>query len=534
MRKERQEDLGMIVRGRENTILSNIFRSTGVVIGITVFIKIFGFVEKLILAYYFGTGYVLDSYLVAFSVPLMLFVMVREIIEPSFLPTFMGVLHDEGEKQGWRLASNAALSLAGVILAPQLVGVLAPGFDGQKRELTTRLVRILMPSSLFLGMSALTYITLNAYKRFAVPALGDVFFKIMPIAVFVLLYRFFGITGLAAGVIAGAAARLSVHCAGLREKIRMFRFRMETTYPPVRRMSRLMGPLILGIIFSQLSLLIDNAFASTLAPGSISALSFAKKLAEMPIIIIPYALGIVLFPYFSELAIAKNHGRLIGMLLHAIKMLIVVFVPVAVIFIVLRVPLVRLLFERGEFNSYSTQVTSSALMYYSFGILFFAIEAVLVQFYFSTSDTRTPVIVGIICVCLNILFTYALIAHLKHNGIALALTVSKALKVMILYLLLMRRFRMGVYREPLILLCKALFAGIISGACMYGALALIGPRLRPCFMHDAVMVLSCTAIGAIVYVASGLMVRTKEYLIYWEYMRDRMPFSKGRHRAGAE
>lgn len=525
----------MILDRHKNIALSNIIRSTGIVVGITVFIKIFGFIEKLILAYYFGTGYVLDSYLIAFSVPLMLFIVVREIIEPSFLPTFMSVLHDEGEKQGWRLVSSAAtmlmvllvaLSLAGVILAPQLVGILAPGFDGSKRELTTRLVRILLPSSLFLGMSALTYITLNAYKRFALPALGDVFFKFMPIAVFVLLFRFSGITGLAIGGIVGAGARLAVHCAGLREKIRLLRFRVETNYPPVRQMSRLMGPLVLGIVFSQLSLLIDNMFASTLSAGSISALSFAKKLAEMPIIIIPYALGIVLFPYFSELAIAKNYDRLIGMLVHAIKMLIVVFVPIAAIFIVLRVPLVRLLFERGEFNSYSTQITSSALMYYSFGILSFAIEAVLVQFYFSTSDTRTPVIVGIVCVCMNILLTYALIAHLKHNGIALALTISKTLKVAILYLLLMRRFGIGKHRELLVFVCKALFAGIVSGFCIYGALLIMEPRLHPCFLDDTVIILSLTAIGAIVYVISGLIVRTKEYRIYWGQIRDRLPFLK--------
>jgi len=372
----------------------------------------------------------------------------------------------------------------------------------------------------------LTYITLNAYKRFALPALGDVFFKLIPIAFLVVLYRVSGITGLAIGVIGGAISRLAVHGVGLRDKIGMFAFRVEITNPHVRRMSHLMAPLAIGIAFSQLSLLIDNMFASTLAPGSISALSYAKKLAEMPIVIVPYALGIVLFPYFSELAIARDRDRSVRMLLQAVKMLLLVLVPIAVIFVVLRVPIVRLLFERGQFDSHSTQITSSAFMYYSFGLLSFAVEAILVQFFFSLSDTKTPVVVGIFCVCLNILLTYMLIGPLKHNGIALASTLSKTLKVGILYWLLKRRFEAGRFSEPLILAGKALIAGIVSGWCVHGMLVAIERRAHASSLNDALMVLSSAVIGAIVYVACGLLLRTKEYTTLWQYVKERPAPSK--------
>ena len=498
---------------------------------ITFVVKIFGFVEKLVLAYFFGTGYELDSYIVAFSVPFAIFIIIREIIEPSFLPTFMKIRNTSGEAESWRLYNITssiliilllAVIVAGLTAAPQLVQVIAPGFKGIQKEKTILLVRIMIPACIFLGLSTVSYITLNAYKRFALPASGDVFFKVVPMLALGLFHRVAGVTALALGVVAGAFSRLAIHGFGLRRKMRMLSFDLGVRYPPVRDMSKLMAPLVLGVAFSQLSLIIDNIFASMLETGSIAALSFARRLVEMPVVVLPYALGIVIFPFFTELAIAKNMERSSRMLVQTIKITMLVFVPLAIGMAVLRTPIVRLLFERGAFDAYSTHLTSSAVMYYAIGLVAFAVETVLVQFYFSTSDTRTPIFVGILCVLLNILLTFMLIKVMKHNGIAAALSISKTVKVAVLYLILKRRLGGDIFNEPVGLLAKTAVSGIFAGVSAYFSLVGLESFVEKSVAGDIAIILSSFSIGTIIFVASGLMMRVKEYRTYYGFVKSRI------------
>jgi putative peptidoglycan lipid II flippase len=515
----------------KNSPTKKIVRAAGIVTVIAVAVKLLGFIEKLVLAYFFGTGMEVDAYLIAFSIPFTVFILVREMIEPAFLPTFMACIENEGEKAGWKLFSvvfNVLLILlgvvtvAGIIGAPGLVSVFAPGFEGLKRTLTVQLTRAVMPAGLFLGLSALTYITLNSYKRFAVPAFGDLLFKGCIIGVLLIAFRILGIYGLALGMGIGALARLGTHAVGLWRKRRLSQASLDVRYPPVTQMGRLMLPLVAGIAFSQLSAIIDNMFASTLETGSVSALAYAKKLVEMPVVILPYAVGVVIFPFFTELAIAKDKEKLFEMFMHALKLMTLIFFPLAVGMIALRQPIVAVLFQRGAFDVHSCEITSSGLLYYSLGLVGFAVEVILVQFYFSMSDTKTPIAIGIGCVILNILITIILIRPLAHCGIALALSISKTVKIIILYGLLKRKYGNLRLGEPFYFFVKTAIAVAAMGitvAYMNSYLAVmdissLGGRLLG--------LLAATAAGILVFAAALWGMRLKEINIYWRYVRGRM------------
>jgi murein biosynthesis integral membrane protein MurJ len=496
---------------------------------ITVAVKFLGFGEKVVLAYYLGTGPEIDAYVIAFSVPFMIFIVVRELIEPAYLPTFMETIGREGEHSGGKLFSTvanalmvilAAVTVFGILFAPSLVSFLAPGFHDVKRELAVRFTRMIMPATLFLGVSTLTYITLNAYKRFAVPAIGDVAFKGIAIGVLVLSYGFIGVKGLIIGVVIGAAARLGVHTAGLWRKRSLYSPGIDFTHPAFKKMRRLMLPLVIGIAFSQLSLLIDNMFASTLETGSISSLSYAKKLVEMPIIVLPYALGIVIFPFFSELAISHEEKKLQAMLLQGLRLLAFLFIPMAVGMIVLRTSLVRVLFERGAFGGHSTYLTSSVLFYYALGLFSFAVEAVLVQFYFSIFDTKTPIVVGILCVVLNILLTVILIRPLGHRGIALALTVSKSIKVVMLYALLKKKMISFEGGGLFAFTAKVLCASICMGAAVFGIGTLASSRFPGGFLGRSLNLGALTVCGVVLYMLLLIVLRTDEVALYYRYARE--------------
>jgi murein biosynthesis integral membrane protein MurJ len=284
-------------------------------------------------------------------------------------------------------------------------------------------------------------------------------------------------------------------------------------------MQRLMLPLVIGIAFSQLSLIVGNIFASTLADGSISALSYSKKLVEMPIIVLPYALGVVIFPFFSELAISGEKESLLAMLMNTVKLLAFLFVPMAVGMIVLREPLVRLLFERGAFTSYSTHLTSVSLLYYALGLFSFAVEAVLVQFYFAMADTRTPVIVGVLCVLLNIMVTLVLISPLAHGGIALALTISKTVKVLALYGLLRQKLSSFRPSAPIGFLLRIVAAALIMGTVIRYCSGKLETVNQYGTLWETTILAGTILLGVSVFIAAAFAMRVREMKSYWEYLR---------------
>lgn len=223
----------------------------------------------------------------------------------------------------------------------------------------------------------------------------------------------------------------------LYKKISIKKIIVESEYK--NRIWQLTWPLLFGVSFSQISSLIDNVFASYLQVGAIAALSYAKKVVELPVIIFPYVISIVIFPYFAQLAIEKQKQKLKGLLVGSLKWIIIAFLPIAAFFFVFSTPIVEIMFQRGAFNADSTLLTSKPLMIYSLGMVFFAIETILVIFYYANGDTKTPVFVGIACVALNILLIWIFIKIMGYVGIALAYVIQKTVKNLILLYLVKQK-----------------------------------------------------------------------------------------------
>jgi len=415
---------------------------------ITIACKMLGFLEKQILAYFYGTGPEVEAYLIGLSVPMLLLVLAQEAVGPVFLPLFTESLRTKTSKRAWEFPSSVTtnlvlfFSLVIIVLwfcAPYLIRLLAPGFKDDRFILSVRLTRLMLPASVFLGVSTITYQTLNAYKRFAWPALGEVTFKFIIVLTLLILNPVVGVFAAGAGVCLASAGRVAVHLASLGKRSQYLRVMLGWRQPTTRKMGRMMLPLFVGIAFSQVDGVIDNMLASTLCQGSIAGLSYARKIVDLPILAIPYALGIVIFPYFSRLAAREDWAELAQLFRDALRWMILVVTPIAFLIAVARNPIVMLLFQRGEFDVLSTQLTASPLGFYALGMPAFAAEILIMQAYFSMKDTFTPILIGVACVLVNIVLTILLIRILGNGGIALALAFSKTLKVILLLALLRRR-----------------------------------------------------------------------------------------------
>jgi putative peptidoglycan lipid II flippase len=433
-------------------ISRKIIQATAVVTAIVLVVKALGFAEKILLAYFFGTGMQVDAYLVAYSIPFSAFVVLRAVVEPAFLPTFLRSLR-LSERDGWRLFSAVGSSLllflglatvVGVLLAAPLISLTAPGFAGQQRDLAVQLTRLAMPALLLLGLSTLTTAVLHARKRFALPALGEASYRAGPLLLlgfWVLGLSFAsGVQALALGVIAGAVAKLGIETFGLRQGMRRIRLTLDLAFGPLQTVGRLAAPLLLALSLSLfVGPLVENAFASKVGVGGVAALAYARKIVETLTTILPYTLGLVLLPFSAEMAAGQNNRALANTLSAAVRALILVFLPVTVGLVVLREPFVRFLFERGAFTAESTRLTSGPLLFYALALLPFSLEVIVVQFYFARQDTLTPVIADIVAFALNVALIPLLMAPYGLGGIALAAAIAKAVKVLALLLLFERR-----------------------------------------------------------------------------------------------
>ena len=425
--------------------VKGIVRATTIVTAIALVVKGLGFVEKILLAYFFGTGIQVDAYLVAYTIPFSAFIVLREVVEPAFLPTFVSTWR-ASDRDGWRLFSVigtvlllllGAATVAGILLAPGLISVAAPGFSGEQAELAVHLTRLVMPALLFLGLSTLTTAVLHAQKRFTLPALSVASFRAGPLILFLAVG---GVQGLALGVVLGALGKLAVEALGLGRYLRRVRMSLDLVFPPVRTVGRLAAPLLLALSLSLfIGPLVENAFASKIGVGGVSALAYARKIAETLTTILPYTLALVLLPFSAEMAARHDSQALARTLTGAVRALTLVFLPVTMGLMVLREPFVRLLFERGAFTAASTQLTAGPLFFYALALLPFALEVVVIQFYFARQDTLTPVIADILAFALNVLPISPLMGVFGLGGIALAVAVAKTLKVLALLVLFGRR-----------------------------------------------------------------------------------------------
>ncbi len=484
---------------------------------ISALLKVLGYAEKLILAYYYGTGPSVDVFLLVSGIVFSLFVLFRELIEPGFLNIFLKIRHKD-EDEAWRFFNTygrilfipvLAVFLAGIIFPGKVIDIFAPGFTADKRQLAIQLVQIAFPAVIFMSMSNLTAITLNGLKQFVLPAAGDIIFRMATLLFLIVLYPKYGILGAGIGLVAGAAGKLLLHLGALWRRVS---FKSSHTDPAhYKALWKLTWPLLLGMLFSQTNLLVDNMFASYMQDGTIAALAYAKKIAEMPVIVFPYVLSIVVFPYFSQFAVEQNTQRLTSLYHNTTGWIIFIFLPLAVLSFTFAHQLTSILLERGAFNAASTALTARPLAIYSLGMVSFALETIIVLVFFSVADTRTPIITGIICVVINILITILLIPHIGYLAIAVALVISKTLKISILSYLLRKRITTA-WQKVKPFLTKVLLATLVLAAYLIIARYLLQTRrLIPVLAGSKALFLFCSSTGIIVYLATCYFLRMKPY-----------------------
>jgi putative peptidoglycan lipid II flippase len=455
-----------------------IFRATGALMIIQVVMRGFGIIEKMIIGHFFSAVQS-DAYFAARRYAMSAFEFFDQALMHSFLPAFVQRMQEDGEERAWRLASTVinllmltviAITAVGILFAPQVLGVLMSSWftegdaaNAGDPQLLIQLFRILLVAMLFLCTSSLTYSLLNSYKQFALPASADMALK-GAVLIFALLFaKWWGPVALAAGFVVGAVAKISVHATGLRARLAHYRPVVDVKAPGFSQFLLLTVPLLIGDGLSQVRKFFDTGFANDytqIAAGGLRALEFAKSICDVPVAFFPFAFGIALFPFLADIAAQGDLARLRAMLMTATRMMILIFVPLAVAIIALRLQITQGLFGGGQFTEAAAMETARLLQINAIGMLVGALEIIVLQFYFALSDTLRPTIIGAIMVPLHIAFAYIGVYHLGWGimAIAAALLFSKGTKVLVLYAVIRRK--LGALDVPKLLgmLAKMLLA----------------------------------------------------------------------------
>jgi len=472
--------------------------------------RVLGLLRDIVVTYSFGTGPEVEAYLAANRLPDLLFqVLAGGAVASAFIPVFARFVSEGNEEAAWRLASSAMnaavaiiapLALLGALLADPIMGLLIAGRPESTRQLAADLARIMLIAPALFAVSGFATSVLNTYQRFSLAAAAPALYNLAIIAGAILL-RPLGIYGLAVGVAAGAALHLAVQVPGLVRLGMRYRPIIEWGMPALHEVGRLMVPRMLGLGVVQISQLVNVLLASYLAAGSIAYLNFAWLIAAVPLGIFGMAVSTAVFPTLAEHSARQQAEELQRVLVRTLRLILYLTFPASAGLLVLREPTVRLLFERGAFDSASTTATAFALGFLTLGLSGHAAVEILDRAYYALRDTRTPVVIATLAVVLNLGLGLVLMrTPLSFGGLALANSLAALGEAAVLTVLLARRLPgLPLARTGLALL-RFLSATVLMAAIVAGAHALLSPLGGFGLAGQALLVGVCVLLGLVAYV----------------------------------
>jgi putative peptidoglycan lipid II flippase len=502
-------------------------RAAGVVSAMTFLSRILGLVREQVFAALLGAGLYADAFQAAFRIPNLLRDLFAEgALSAAFVPTYARALQEGGRARAhqvaWRLLTVLAVLLGGLVVlglvfARPLVRLLAPGFEAVpgKFETTVGLTRVMLPFLPLVSFAAVAMGMLNAHRRFAVPALAPAVFNVVAIVWAVgLWWMGFGAAqvalGWAMGTLVGGVAQFLVQVPGLRAE--GFRLRPEWAPgdPSLRAIAALMAPATVGLAAVQLNIFVNTGFASY-EPGAVSWLQYAFRLLYLPIGIFGVAVGTVVTTGLAHRAAAGDREGMRDSVDRALRLLAFLTVPATAGLIALRVPIVRLLFERGRFSAHDTERTAEALLLFCIGLVAYTSVKVLAPAFYALGTPRVPLAASGAAVATNLLLVLCLHQRIGFRAMALGTALGALVNMAVLGCVFSRRvgslFRGGLAGS----LARAAAASAVMAAAAWGTARVLEARLGVTGLRaQGLSGLLPVALGVVVYLGCAALLRAPE------------------------
>ncbi len=456
--------------------------------GLTGVSRILGFIRDVLTAIILGAGPLADAFIVALKLPNFFRRVTAEgAFSVSFVPMYSAKLHKDGERAADEFASNAfavmlfilaPFTLICIAAMPLIIRALAPGFEvgSERYDLAVEMTRVTFPYLLMISLTALMGGVLNAHEKFVPFAAAPIVFNLALIAALIFLEPY-----MQSG---GHALSWGLFAAGVLQFIGMFYFirklkigikmQMPKFDVDIKKLFNLMGPGVIGAGVVHINLFVDVIIASTLATGSISYLYYADRLNQLPLGMVGIAVGTALLPMLSKAMAGDNKEEARNLFNRALEVCLILALPAGVAMLVVAEPLIKTLFQYGNFDAEDARTTAHVLMGYALGVPAYVAGKVLSTTYFARHDTKTPVKMSVMSALLNIGLALIFIRFMGVAGIALATGISG----WVLFTLLLRGLKTTdaaafdarfMYSLPRIIFASCLMALVLAIVAHYSS-----------------------------------------------------------------
>lgn len=429
---------------QQNKLVRNIS-----MMSIAVFIsRILGLIRDTVMAYFFGTTYLNDAFIVAYKIPNLLRLLFGEgALSTAFVPLYNEIGIKKGKESQMQFALQVLsilcffliiLSLLGILLAPWIVRLLYPGLQPKTMHLAIDLTRIMLPYLFFIGLSSTLIAILNSHDYFFMTGLSSALLNVGMISTILIPWFIFKPDGVrliywaAWGVFVGGCLQTLVNFPYLRRIGYRFKIILSFRGKALEAMWKRFVPSMIGIGIREINLIADSLMASFLTVGSITALEYGNRLMQLPLGIFAISTGTALLPLYSRCVTKEDYDTLTHSLKFSGISLAYVMIPITMLIFLLKQDFVYLIFQRGAFDAHASLMTQQALFYYSLGLLFFSLNQTVTPLFYAVKDTKTPVKIAAVMVGLNIVMNFILMQFIGHRGLALSTSITALVNYIVL------------------------------------------------------------------------------------------------------
>ncbi|MEA2104251.1 MAG: murein biosynthesis integral membrane protein MurJ, partial [Candidatus Cloacimonadota bacterium] len=461
----------------------NLTKNVGKISSGTFLSRISGLVRDIVLTHFLGVTRVADCFGIAFVIPNMLRGLFGEgALAAAFIPVYTEIKEKRSRTEAISFAVNLlsiltivliVLVILGILLAPLIIKLIAPGFSAEAQILTANLTRILFPYLFLIGLTSVIISILNAHSIFFYPSLSPAMLN-LGIILPVLVYTFINDTTLvqkamlfSGGVLLGGVFQLTVNLHLIRKIGYKFKFFINLKQEELKGVWRRMVPGIIGIGIREVNVVVDTLLASMLVTGTVAALQYGNRLMQLPLGVFGMALGAAVLPLFSKHTAHNDIQGLKKSIEDSLNMIILIMLPIIALILVLGKDMIAVVFQHGEFGVKALNMTFSALVFYSFGLLSHSSVRIFATAFFSLKNTKKPMLISAVAVISNIILNIILMKLMQLRGLALATSIAATIQATILFFALRKKIGKIDLRVISINFVKIIFLSVLLGLGLY-------------------------------------------------------------------
>lgn len=491
---------------------NKLIKNSLVIIFLTIIGKILAFIRDALIASKFGMSYATDIYMFSLGVVYLL-TTISYGLTTTFIPIHSDYIENKNKEERNRFVNNVTnvttlyttvIIALGIVFAYFIVMLFAPGFKANPKVFSDSvyITRIMLLSLVFVSLQSVFTGVLQAHNEFFEPSAMATVSNVVYIFYLVFFAKQFGIVGFAWATVLAFLAQFIINVPKYKKLGYGYRPILDLKDESLRRLIKLMIPVIISTSTAQLSLFANRFFATTIYEGAVSALDFSNKLNALVYEVFAVAISMVVYPSLSSYIAQDNKREYKNALIKAVNIILLIMVPAAVAMAILRVPIISIIFKRGAFDNNAVMITGSALLFYCPAMIAYGVRDLINKAFYSIKDTKTPMINSLIGVVINIVLNFILVKYMKVAGLTFATSISAIITTIILIFILSRRINGLDIKSIYTTFAKILAASAFMGIGIYFinniAIRYIGDTLK-----TNILILAASAIigGGIYFVA---------------------------------